>query len=44
MFSRKNGRQFQKSTAPVAAEQFEESQLWTAAVVDSGTFADVMPA
>ena len=44
MISRKNGRQFQKSNAPVAAEQFEERQLMTAAVVDSGWFADVKPA
>jgi subtilisin family serine protease len=41
MFARKNGRQFQKSNAPVAAEQFEERQLMTAAVVDSGWFAEV---
>ena len=43
MISRKNGRQFQKSNAPVSAEQFEERQLMTAAVVDSGWFAEVKP-
>lgn len=43
MFSRKNGRQFQKSNAPVSAEQFEERQLMTAAVVDSGWFAEAKP-
>ena len=43
MFARKNGRQFQKSNAPVAAEQFEERQLMTAGVVDSGWFAEVKP-
>lgn len=37
--ARKNGRQFQKGIAPVAAEQFEERQLLGAAIVDSGWFA-----
>ena len=42
MASRKNKRrQFQKSNAATAAEQFEERQLLTAAVVDAGWFAAV---